>query len=503
MNFVLTFCYFVIGFVLSFPAVATQYTFIYKLKVSPVFMAFAFSLVSIPWCLKPLYGFISDKYAILNWGKRRPYVAYSCLFAAYMYMIMGKMLDDLYGLLSILVFTSLLLCVADVCVDSITVEMVKKYEKHGEGIIQSNNWIGRASGSLVGAFLGGMAYDKLGADAVYKLTAVAPFFMACIVWYLPKSEFGYRNMCDKLLQNIIEQKNLIYILLFMNISPSYNEFYVYFLTEELHYTPIDFTWLNMSASISFLAGVTIFRLYFREWNMRNVLCLAVLSAVLFRLPQLLVVTKTYTSFWLVLLDGIAESFCGQLMIMPLIVYTATQCNDGVEGSLFALMMSVSNLSGVISNQSGAYLANILKVDKTNFDQLKWLMVISIALDVIIPLLVIQSMFSASSSYHEVGRTPELRMINLRQDPLANSDHTTATEVRANSDRTSEIPEHIQELSDSDTTAGMHQNSRSDRPLVREDFESLPGAPLSKKEVDILIHLQRNFGEQATLIDAAL
>ena len=87
------------------------------------------------------------------------------------------------------------------------------------------------------------------------------------------------------------------------------------------------------------------------------------------------VQKINTDFWLVVIDGVAESFCGQLIIMPLIVYTAEKCDDGVEGSLFALMMSISNVSNVLGDELGALLAAAFKVDETKFDNLIYIMII--------------------------------------------------------------------------------------------------------------------------------
>ena len=83
---------------------------------------------------------------------------------------------------------------------------------------------------------------------------------------------------------------------------------MYYLQDKLKYEPIDFTWLNMCSSLSFLCGVISFRFYFRKFQTKNVLIIATLIAVVFRLPQLLVVTGVYQRFWLVLCDGIIESF---------------------------------------------------------------------------------------------------------------------------------------------------------------------------------------------------
>ena len=418
---------------MAFPAIATQFIFIKQLKISPVGMAFAYSLISLPWTIKPVYGFVSDKYAVFDWGKRRPYVFYAGLILCYMYVVLGRVIHEFYLYLASLIFCSFLLCFADVATDSITVELVKNKEtESNQGILQSNNWIGRALGTVTGSFFGGMAFSKLDAETVYKLCGIFPFLMACVVWDLPKSDHTYENVFSKLWINFKQQKELALILILISIAPNYGTFYTYYLTDKLKYTPTEFTWLSMSGSLAMLAGVMSFRFYFRKFYIKRTLQVAVCISVLFRLPQLLVVTGVFQKFWLVLCDGVVESYSYQLISMPLIVYTAKRCNDGCEGSLFALMKSISNLSNILGDQLGAIVAGYLNVTEKNFDNLKWLMVIAILGDFVIPMLAILRMFSSSSeNYSQLDRTPELRMIDLtgnRSVKSANKQDSSAMAV---------------------------------------------------------------------------
>jgi Na+/melibiose symporter-like transporter len=399
---------------MSFPAITVQFIFTDELHITPVSMAVAFSIVSLPWCVKPFYGFLSDKFSLFDWGRRRPYIAYSGLFASYIYLSVGRVISDLYATVAMLTAASLLICISDVCADSITVELVKGEKE--KGVLQSNNWIARACGALFGAILGGMAYEKLGADAVFKITAIVPLLMSFVVWKLPKSDGPtVDSVWESLWDNVFEQKKLVFILFFITIPPNYGSFYTYFLRHDLGYSPVDFTWLSMASSLSFLSGVVSYRFYFRYKNPETVLRTAIWVATLCRLTQLFVVTGVYNSFTLVLLDGVAESFCGQLLMMPLIVYTAQQCNDGVEGSLFALMMSVSNISNVLADELGALLSAMYNVTESTFGNLVYVMSISILLDLIVPLWAVRKMFSASSNEEIEVHLEELDMIDLNEE----------------------------------------------------------------------------------------
>ena len=405
----LAYCYFTIGFVVSFPSIAIQFVFMEKLHSSPISMAMSYGIIAFPWCIKPIYGYISDKYTIFDWGKRRPYISFTGLLASYMYIIAGAHLDNIYSMVSILTVISLLICVADVCADSITVELVRN-EKN-KGVIQSNNWIARAFGTLVGAFFGGMAYNELNADAVFKITAIIPFLMSVIIWQLPKSETNSDNIGKRLYANFLEQRELALILFLITVAPNYSTFYTYFLRKELNYTPIDFTWLSMGSSISFLLGIMSYRMYFRKFEDRTVLTTAVVLATCCRITQIFVVGKNTSSFTVVLLDGIADSFCGQLLIMPLIVYTAQKCNKGVEGALFALMMSISNISGVIADEMGALVAAMFQVTEDDFTNLVYMVALCIVIEIGIQIYAIRRMFSASSTAYQKRPTSDLSMID--------------------------------------------------------------------------------------------
>ena len=72
-----------IGFVMAFPCVAVQ-MFLMD-KISPVNTAITYGIISFPWCLKPIYGFVSDKYPVFDLGHRKPYIAWASLMLGFLY----------------------------------------------------------------------------------------------------------------------------------------------------------------------------------------------------------------------------------------------------------------------------------------------------------------------------------------------------------------------------------------------------------------------------------
>ena len=110
------------------------------------------------------------------------------------------------------------------------------------------------------------------------------------------------------------------------------------------------------------------------------------------------------------MDGIVESFCGQLIMMPLAVVAAKLCNDGLEGSFFSFIMSVMNFGVFIGNESGALIAQLLGVTKKNFGHLYILMLIGIIMDILIAFIVLKKMSFYFEKYVSVS-------VDVTEEPL--------------------------------------------------------------------------------------
>ena len=132
-------------------------------------MAVSYGIISSPWCVKPLFGFVSDTFGIFDWGRRRPYIAFTGLAASVVYVYMRIFIHDRAQFVGALTLISALICFADVCADSVMVEMCKRETVKGK--LQSTCWMTRAFGGLLGSLFGGIAYNSLGAVATFHICA--------------------------------------------------------------------------------------------------------------------------------------------------------------------------------------------------------------------------------------------------------------------------------------------------------------------------------------------
>lgn len=405
-----------IGFVMAFPSVAVQ-MFLMD-KISPVNTAITYGIISFPWCLKPFYGFVSDKYPLFDLGHRKPYIAWASLMLAFLYTFSYDFEENIVAFITCLTLISLNVCITDVCSDGITVSYAKVETK--KGITQTNTWISRSLGTLIGFIFGGMLYKATNTKTVLNFTAMLPMINTLVIWNIPERTLENKPIYVKTLwENFVKQRHFILILFMFHITPNYGVFYQYFLKEKLKYNSDQFTYLSIASSFSFLIGLICFKYYFRKFKLDKLLMRAVVVSAVIRLSQLLVVLNVVPEFWLVAVDGITESFFGQLVMMPLIVVAGNVCDDGLEGSFFSFVMAVMNFGTFIADESGSLIAYTIGVSKTSFDNLYILMLIGMASDVLIPCLLIKKMsfyfeFQSESLVHQEKKN-QVQMFSIDSD----------------------------------------------------------------------------------------
>ena len=392
----------------------------------------AYGIISSPWCIKPLYGYISDKYVIFDWGRRRPYISIVAYLATCMYVFIPYFIDSKVRFIIALTFISGLICFSDVCADSITVELVKM--ENVKGSTQTACWTARAFGTLMGSLFSGIVYSNVGAISVFRLSGIFPFLMSVLIWRLPiNNKVNKAPVIDVFIDNLKEQKRLAIVFLLIAIAPDYGDIYAYYLKSELKYQPNDFAWMGVSSSLSFLLATITFNKFLLKKPFGAIIMVGIIGNTLFQCTQLLVVTGVLPYFWVVLGDGVAESFFSQMILMPLIIRAAEGCNEGAEGSVYAFLMSVCNFSDILGTWIGGFVASILGVTQYNFNNIVWLMIICIIFNLFIPFWVILNMFSASPEPEEFEDTPLDRTLEP-EDPVMLESNVEMSEIRAENNK---------------------------------------------------------------------
>jgi folate/biopterin transporter len=374
-----------------------------ELALSPAEVAAMMGIAALPWTIKPLFGFMSDGLPIFGY-RRRPYLILSGLVGVSAWVSLATVVHTAAAATLAIVITSLSVAVSDVIVDSLIVERARDESLVDSGSIQSLCWGAAALGGLLTAYSSGLLLEHFSTRTVFAITAVFPLLVSAAAFLIAEkpvtSAAGERKAIVKdqiqQLWAALSQKAIWMPTLFLFLwqcTPTAESAFFYFSTNELGFTPEFLGRVRLVTSLASLLGVWLFQRFLKTIPFRKIFLWTTLFSTLLGLTALLLVTHTnrilgIDDYWFALGDSLVLTIMGQLTFMPVLILAARLCPPGIEATLFAMLMSVLNLSGLVSKEGGAILTHLLGVTDTNFDQL-WLLVLITNLGSVVPLVFIK------------------------------------------------------------------------------------------------------------------
>lgn len=389
--------YFVQG-ILGLASLAVSFFFKDELGLSPAQVAALMGIALLPAVTKPLYGFLSDGLPLFGY-KRRPYLILSGLIGAVAWLSFATVVDTAWAATCVLFLSFLSINISDVIADALVVERAQKESLSDSGSLQSLCWGTMALGGLITAYLSGWLLEHLSTRTVFAITATFPLLISAVAWLITEETTSARPNIStvkhqvKQLRNVIAQKAIGLPAAFIFIwqaTPTTHSAFFYFTTNELGFEPEFLGRVSLVTSVASLVGVWLFQRFFRNIPFQTIIgWTVVLSAVLGMTPLILITHVNRTlgidDHWFSLGDSLILTVMGKIAWMPILVLAARLCPPGVEATFFALLMSIHNLGGLLSNQLGALLTHWLGVTETNFDNL-WLLVVISSASRFLPLL---------------------------------------------------------------------------------------------------------------------
>jgi len=150
--------------------------------------------------------------------------------------------------------------------------------------------------------------------------------------------------------------------------------------------------MNVVGSIANLGGIMLFQSFLKTLPFRPLLLWGTIICTALGISNLIVVFHWNRALgipdgFFCLGESAIVSVVGWVTTMPIIVLASRLCPEGMEGTIYALIMSINNMGGIISSQIGAALTLWLGVTATNLDNF-WLLVLICNLSTLVPLVLI-------------------------------------------------------------------------------------------------------------------
>lgn len=393
--------YFVQG-ILGLARLAVSFFLKDELGLSPANVSALFGIVALPWIIKPLFGFLSDGLPIFGY-RRRPYLVLSGIIGTTSWICLATVVHTPIAATCAIALGSLSVAISDVIVDSLVVERARVESQSEAGSLQALCWGTTAVGSLITAYFSGLLLEHFTTRTVFEITALFPLIVSVAAWFI--SEVPVKKVTESVnhnwltvkdqvnqLRQAITQKSIWLPTAFVFIwqaTPTADAAFFFFTTNELGFPPEFLGRVRLVTSIASIVGIWIFQRYLKAVPFRVIFGWSTLLSAVLGMTMLLLVTHANRSLgigdrWFSLGDSLVLTVMGQIAYMPVLVLAARLCPPGVEATLFALLMSVSNLASMVSYQLGAGLMHLLGIAQTNFDNL-WILVIIANLSTLLPL----------------------------------------------------------------------------------------------------------------------
>ncbi|CAN6833936.1 unnamed protein product [Brassica oleracea] len=401
-NFAVAMVYFVQG-VLGLARLAVSFYLKDDLHLDPAETAVITGLSSLPWLVKPLYGFISDSVPLFGY-RRRSYLVLSGLLGAFSWSLMAGFVDSKYSAASCILLGSLSVAFSDVVVDSMVVERARGESQSVSGSLQSLCWGSSAFGGIVSSYFSGSLVESYGVRFVFGVTALLPLITSAVavlvneqrvVRPMPGSgqkenialanpgflQTSKQNMIQ--LWSAIKQPNVFLPTLFIFLwqaTPHSDSAMFYFTTNKLGFTPEFLGRVKLVTSIASLLGVGLYNGFLKTVPLRKIFLVTTVFGTGLGMTQVLLVTGFNRQLgisdeWFAIGDSLILTVLAQASFMPVLVLAARLCPEGMEATLFATLMSISNGGSVLGGLMGAGLTQVFGITRDSFDNLSTLIIL--------------------------------------------------------------------------------------------------------------------------------
>lgn len=123
-----------------------------------------------------------------------------------------------------------------------------------------------------------------------------------------------------------------------------------------------------------LLGVLLYQNILKDYPFRFLLLWSQLLSCFSGMLDLILVLRLNLKFGMpdflfVVIDESVSQLIGRLKWMPMLVLSSKLCPPGVEGTFFALLMSIDNFGSLTSSWGGGLLLHMLNVTRTDYKNL--------------------------------------------------------------------------------------------------------------------------------------
>ncbi|XAR56674.1 hypothetical protein NMG60_11037241 [Bertholletia excelsa] len=190
--------------------------------------------------------------------------------------------------------------------------------------------------------------------------------------------FGSLKMATYSLARAFRQPIIIrpmtWFFLALVTIPNLSTIMFYYQTEFLNLESSFLGTVRVVGWLGLMLGTYIYNCYLKRMKLRTILLWTHVGLSLVSLLDMILVSRANVAFGIpdkvmVLFGSALGDAINQFKFMPFMILSGQLCPPGIEGTLFALFMSINNLGSTLGSFVGAGLASALNISSGSFDDL--------------------------------------------------------------------------------------------------------------------------------------
>lgn len=358
-------------------------------KVQPSAAQVYHGITSIPWIVKPLWGLLTDVLPMAGY-RRRPYLIFAGLLgvASLLTLSLHSKLHIVFALLA-MTSASASVAIADVTIDACVAQnSIAKPSLAPD--MQSLCGLCSSIGALLGFSISGILVHAIGSQGVIGLLSIPSllvFSVGILIKEPPTTNFAYSEVHKKFLQAGKSMwstlkcpevwRPCVYMYMSFVLSLNIQEGMFYWYTnpkEGPSFSQETVGFIFSIGSIGSLLGVLLYQNLLKDYQFRGLLFWVQLLTGFAGMLDLILVLRLnlklgMPDYLFVVIDECVSQMIWRIKWMPLLVLSSKLCPSGIEGTFFALLMSIDNAGLLSGSWGGGLLLHLLKVTRTDFRNL--------------------------------------------------------------------------------------------------------------------------------------
>ncbi|XP_048134306.1 probable folate-biopterin transporter 2 isoform X2 [Rhodamnia argentea] len=373
--------------------VATEYYMKDVQKVQPSEAQIYSGIMKIPWIIKPLWGLLTDVVPVGGY-RRRPYFVCAGFLGVFSMLVLSFCKVHLVLALVLLTAGTASVVIADVVIDACVAQNSISHPSLAADM-QSLCALSESTGGLMGFVVSGIFVHRIGPMGVFALLTIPAGLVLLVGNILDEPHtpnFAYRQVSQKFidagkamrttLKSPAVWRPCLYVYSSIALSLNIRDGMFYWYTDAdggPSFSEETVGYLFSVGSVGYFLGAILFQHGLKDRPFRDMLLWTQLFFGLSGMLDLVLVLRLNLKlgvpdyFFAVIDEGVSRMI-GTLKLMPLYVLSSKLCPSGIEGTFFALLMSIENIGFLSASWGGGLVLHILRVTRTQFGNL-WLAIL--------------------------------------------------------------------------------------------------------------------------------